>query len=250
MMKTNYHTHCYLCHHANGEIEDYIKEAVERGYDVIGMSDHGPLTNPPFPRMTKEEFEEKYLKVIDELKIKYQDKIKILKGVEIEYVEDDLDLLYYQASKLDYLILGCHYYVSKDLNRDKSAYAINTHEKLESFVKVIEKALETNLFRILAHPDIFMVSYGKQDEFSLKMCQRIIDACKKHDVLIELNANGLRSEAHNKYPNREFFELVKKNNMPVIIGSDCHNPSELEDDKIQFVRNLAKELGLQIINEI
>ena len=250
MMKTNYHTHCYLCGHATGEIEDYVKEAIKKGYKIIGISDHGPLSNPPFHRMNLVEFEEKYLKVIDELQIKYKNQIKILKGLEMEYVEDDIELLKYLRSKLDYMIFGCHYYVSKDLNGEVSSYRVDNHEKLESYVRTVEKGLETNLFRILAHPDIFMVSYNQQDEFSLKMCQRIIDACKKNNVLIEINANGLRSPKYEKYPNREFFELVKKNNMPVVIGSDCHKPELLEDEMVSYVRGLAKEIGLEIIDEI
>ena len=38
-MKTNYHTHNYRCNHADGTIEDYIKVAIEEGYDEIGISD-------------------------------------------------------------------------------------------------------------------------------------------------------------------------------------------------------------------
>ena len=86
MNKTNFHTHHYLCGHADGNASDYVLEAIKNGYTAIGISDHGPLPNPPFPRMTIQEFENIYLKDIDDSKQKYSDKIKIYKGVEIEYL--------------------------------------------------------------------------------------------------------------------------------------------------------------------
>ena len=39
----NYHTHTKLCGHAIGMSEDYVKQALERGFLEIGISDHGPI---------------------------------------------------------------------------------------------------------------------------------------------------------------------------------------------------------------
>ena len=39
-MKTNYHTHNFRCNHAIGNVEDYIKIAIEEGFDEIGTPDH------------------------------------------------------------------------------------------------------------------------------------------------------------------------------------------------------------------
>ncbi len=41
-MKNNYHTHMYLCRHATGTIEDYVKEAIRLNFDAIGFTDHAP----------------------------------------------------------------------------------------------------------------------------------------------------------------------------------------------------------------
>ena len=39
MIKTNYHSHTYLCRHAQGIPEDYIK-SIALGYEEIGISCH------------------------------------------------------------------------------------------------------------------------------------------------------------------------------------------------------------------
>ena len=41
----DYHTHHKRCHHAEGDIIDYIKSAIEKGLTEIGISDHFPMKN-------------------------------------------------------------------------------------------------------------------------------------------------------------------------------------------------------------
>jgi len=42
MQYEDWHTHNSLCKHAVGNIEDYIKSAIELDLNVIGISDHFP----------------------------------------------------------------------------------------------------------------------------------------------------------------------------------------------------------------
>ena len=39
-IKSNFHSHNYLCGHAVGTVSDYVKEAVACGLETIGISDH------------------------------------------------------------------------------------------------------------------------------------------------------------------------------------------------------------------
>ena len=41
-MIANYHTHTRWCRHADGEIEDYIREALRRGLKALAITDHVP----------------------------------------------------------------------------------------------------------------------------------------------------------------------------------------------------------------
>ena len=66
MMKTNYHTHHYLCGHAKGNVEDYVLEAIKHGFTEIGISDHGPINAIAFPRMSIDEYNNVYLKELEE----------------------------------------------------------------------------------------------------------------------------------------------------------------------------------------
>ena len=41
-MKANYHTHTVRCQHAMGRDEDYVRAALEAGFEELGFSDHMP----------------------------------------------------------------------------------------------------------------------------------------------------------------------------------------------------------------
>lgn len=257
-MKTNYHTHHYLCKHATGSVEDYVKEAIKEGFCEIGISDHGPINAEAFPRMSIEEFNNIYLKELEEAIIKYRDKIKIYKGLEIEYIEHDLEHYKGLLENLDYLILAPHYYENKRNLHPYSGYAVTTHDRLNRYVEVIEEALDTKMFKILAHPDLFMSGYRHLDSFGEECVLRIANAAIRNDVALEFNAAGIRAnkifnDTENieyVYPNDEFWKVISKTKVKVIVGSDCHQPFELNDSGFNSALELIKKYNLNVINKL
>ena len=43
----DYHTHTFLCNHATGTIEGYVKAAIDKNLVEIGISDHFPMNLLP-----------------------------------------------------------------------------------------------------------------------------------------------------------------------------------------------------------
>ena len=269
-MKTNYHTHTYLCKHAVGNVEDYIKRAIDRGYDIIGMSDHAPLT-PELAellhtrRMDQNEYFTKYLPELIEAQEKYSDKIEIFTGLEIEWFDVMKDCYPEFLKDLDYLILGQHYFLHD--GKYYSVYGQLTPEMVESYADDVCKAMETGYFRILAHPDLYCWGYPMWDDFSAEIAEKIIRCAMKNDVLLEFNANGIRncekrlrftllksedkSIVHNyAYPKKEFFELCSKLGAKVILNDDCHDPLNLDDDATAFARKLIETLNLNVVDHV
>ena len=39
----NLHTHTYRCKHAEGDVNDYCREAAKAGLSIVGISDHVPF---------------------------------------------------------------------------------------------------------------------------------------------------------------------------------------------------------------
>ena len=257
-MKTNYHTHHYLCGHAEGNVEEYILEAISNNFSEIGISDHGPINAVAFHRMNLDEFENVYLVELENAIKKYSNKIKIYKGLEIEFIRGEEEYYRELLKKVDYLILGPHYYESKKYLHGLSSYYVETKTQLEKYTQVIEEALDTKLFKILAHPDLFMYGYRHFDSFAEECTKRIVEAVVRNDVLLEFNAGGIRT---NRYfdedgnpdyavPNDGFWKVVSKMNVKVIVNSDCHKPSELNDRAFKYAEELARSYGLIIVDRL
>jgi len=269
-MKTNYHTHHELCRHAYGKTEDYVKEAIRLGFHQLGMSDHGPMPSTFMDeesyqisncdiRMSYQEYKQIYLKELETIKKKYEKQISLLKAVEIEYIEAHDE--YYQSllAELDYLALGVHYFFYEDVYYN--TFKGLNHHSIYGYAQNIEKALNTKMFKILVHPDLFMFNYKSEDqgmhyfdkhaELASKL---IIEAAIKNDVLLEINARGIQRQAKSindinsyVYPNVHFFNIVKTyENAKVIVSSDAHHPEELSGEHIDAAYRFAKLLNLNI----
>ena len=259
-MKTNFHTHHYLCGHAKGDVKDYVLEAISKGFAEIGISDHGPLPiKPPFPRMSYNEFLYVYLLDLNKNISEFGNQIKIYKGLEIEYVYGYDEFYKDLLNKLDYLNLALHYYSGdEEIMEFASSYCVSNHERLAEYTRLAVDAMNTKLFKIFVHPDIFMSGYPELDSFAISCINEIIEAAIKNNIALEFNCEGLRKGKRKAikddfdylYPNLDFWKIVSKSGAKVIIGSDCHNPKKLDDEYVELARTITNDLKLNIINSI
>ena len=256
-MKANYHTHCYLCGHAEGRVEDYVAEAVNRGLTELGISDHVPYPGDAFDeRMTYDKFYG-YIEEIDALKAKYKDKIHVLAGVESEYFPDFAPYYERIRNDLDYMILGQHFFRTD--NRNIVNCFVNVTDSLEYviYANSCVEAMKTGLYDCLCHPDLIFLNDIASDKNTRKAIDIIVDAAVKYDFVLELNANGFRRGIRKyadgdryPYPYAPLWEAVAASKVRTIIGSDCHSPSLLCDYKVAFAKDYADKLGINIISTL
>lgn len=267
-IKSNFHTHTFLCKHALGDAEDYVKRAIDLNYHTIAITDHGPF--PKFlqkiinsRRMSLDQYSEIYLDSIKMSKeLHKKDQILILSGVEIEYMDELLPLYSRFLNDLDFLILGQHYI--KVNEQYKSIYAKLTNEDLDIYANAVIKAIESGLFKIVAHPEIFMWSIDEWNDKCIEVSEKIIEAAVRNQVALELNANGIRNSLYQRketylkdgrinfpYPRVEFWELVKKyDDAIVVINDDAHAPNRLCDKYTKMLYEFADAIGLKYTDRI
>ena len=249
-MQTNYHTHHYRCGHATGDIEDYVVEAIKNGYTEIGMSCHVPFENFPEVGSHRMDFKDlsTYLAEIDHLRIKYP-QIRILKAFECEYFPNVHGYLKMLKEQTDYLILAGHYI--ERAGKYQIAFNFTKPEQLEIYVDQLEVAMKTGLFKFLAHPDIFMTSYPRWDSTCEQITHKIAKLANEYNMILELNANGLRRRAQ-PYPSKEFWSMIAKDypETKVVINSDCHRPEFLNDDYMLQARKMAEALKLNVLSQL
>lgn len=269
ILKANYHCHVALCGHAIGVTEDYVKEAINLKYKSFGMSDHGPLM--PY-MMSKEDFVYNwldrqmdyntfinvYLKDVNNSKEKYKGKINIYTGVEIEYLAKYKEYFTELKKHLDYMNLATHFfeYKGKIFNSFEDA----SFDNIMGYAQNSKAAMETGLYEIMVHPDVFMYKYKNKDginqwdETCEKVARIIIESAILNNVYLEINCGGLyKVTASNKvpgeygYPRREFWEIASEyKELKVIIGVDAHDPKQLGSQEIDTAISLAKKLNINV----
>lgn len=257
-MKSNYHTHNYRCNHAEGTVEEYILESIKEGFDEIGVSDHLPHPGKTIDNGYRMKYAElsSYVRDMDEAIKKYGHKISIKKGMECEYFSD-YGWIYeelVEKHKMDYLLLGVHFFPYKGQWLYVGEIEF-TPEILEAYVDFVIESMKSGLFKCIAHPDLFGISYLNWDEDAIKQSRRILKTAEALDMPLEVNVNGMRrpkAKYNNgqryQYPIRDFWELSKEYKVKRIIGIDAHNISDMRD--FQMGLDFCNELRLEVIDKL
>lgn len=246
---SNFHTHNYLCGHAEGTVCDYVKVAVEHGYETLGISDHfSSHCDRDFIYVNYGNLDTQYLPQFDEAQKKYGNKIRLLKGAEVAYYEGADDYYDKLRDKLDYLVLGQHGYMLHGV-RQNSFFDGLDERNVTAYCSHCVKSLSTGLFTIFAHPDVIFyrnpaVTPGMESAFD-----EMIKTAVSLGTVIELNANGIRN-ARFTYPTDLLINACLKYGAKVIVSSDCHLPRELCDKYVIRLYAYAKQAGLNVLDDI
>jgi len=253
----NYHTHTYLCRHAEGAAAAYARKALEHNMNILGISDHTPLPGNRWPevRMAMSELEE-YEEQIETARREVPE-IIILKGLECEWDPSFHSFLRDEIlgqRRFDYLIGAEHYF--KYHGEWHELGKIHTASHLRAYADILIKTMESGLFAFIAHPDGFGSGYDAWDENAASCSRDIIQAAAELDVPLEINGYGFRKTPKEtrlgprlKYPLPEFWELASSYPVRVICNSDAHRPEDVAES-IDEAREIAARCNLQVIDEI
>ena len=232
-MDYNLHTHTKRCGHASGEDEEYVLAAIKRGIETLGFSDHAPFGFPDRGEQghcIQTRDAKSYCESILALKKKYEGKIDIHLGFEMEYYPAYFDgmLSYVKSLGAEYLILGQH----AIYNGEYFVHGIsNSEEKFKEYIRCAIEAMEKGCFSYLAHPDIMQLSGN--DKLYEEEVRKLVSACARLNVPIEINLLGVRGG--RCYPTEKFWRIVGELSAPVTIGIDAHDPSAILDQEAEPV---------------
>lgn len=259
MLKTNYHTHTKRCGHAEGSDEDYVMEALGAGFTELGFSDHIMLPGFSQPNVRGDySVCADYLDSIENLKLRYRDRIKIYCGFEAEAIREYFP--YYRElienKTVDYLILGNHFSLGPS-HEIKTAFGhAPTVEALYEYRDLAVEAMRTGLFSCFAHPDYFMSEQTGFGREVLKVSRELIETAMALNIPLEINVagirNGLKTIGKNRryiYPTDQFFALAGQMGAACIIGIDAHSPRDLADeDANSLAVRFARRHGLRLVD--
>ena len=245
MKKTNYHIHTNYCDGENS-IEEMVQMAIAKGFDNIGISSHAPLMYQNDWTMPENALPQ-YFNELSQVSQKYQTKMKVFKGLEIDYYLPNHDLSPLCKSclyKLDYWIGSIHCLGLID-NGDVS-YIDDTKESLQKGIDQIyggdiKKAVcqyYTGIGEMAEkfHPDIIghidIIKKNNEDHYFFddssewyeNAWHNALDQIKKAGSILEINTGGaFRYGLRCLYPSEAILKEAIKMKIPLTINTDAHS---------------------------
>lgn len=245
-MITNYHGHTKHCKHGVGSTREHIEAAIAYGLEEVAITEHVPIKGKKLSRIDYDDFEA-FITELNELKVEYRDQIKVLSGLECEFIPEVMDDHFALKAEydIDFLVLGHHF---STLSQPGNYYfETRSHEMIDEYIENAIKGVESGYFKIFAHPDLIF-NRIEVDDYLLAKSEQLLKACEDNEIAIEINGNGLRT--NKGYPNRNFWKLAQKYNLTVVINADSHAPEEINDFGVRAAYDFAKEMGITITERL
>ena len=221
--------------------EAIILEAITRGFDSVGFSEHSFNRFSSFPYQLKVEDMDGYKNEVRALKAKYKGQLDIFCGLELDLLSD------VPTDGLDYLIGSVHSlcinggvygfdtkleptlaYISEHFGGDGMRFAKKYYETLSAL-------LQNTAVDIIGHFDIItknneagkFIDTASKEYLSCGL--EAIYAIKGRVPFFEVNTGAIgRGYRTSPYPQMEFLREFHRLGFGAVITSDCHNKIHLD----------------------
>ena len=238
-----------FCDHAEGQLEDFVKAYIEKGFSWIGTTEHMPaekdLYLPPEERargLSAKDVQHRFGQYIQEafrLKEAYKDQIQIYVGFETEgYIGAGI-----WAQKLirqyrpDYVVASVHHIHGHAFDHspeeyEKALFAMGSPENL--YNAYFDRQYE--LFRYLSpqvvgHFDLIRIfDPNYEDHFQIPSVwariERNLAFMKEHQAIFDFNLRAFAKGAKEPYICRPILKRVLELGIKVVPGDDAHSPED------------------------
>jgi histidinol-phosphatase (PHP family) len=249
MSWVNYHSHSLYCD-GKAAPEDFVKQAIDKGFPAWGYSSHAPVPFASKWNMAAEMLPE-YLNELISIKADYAGKIQVYIGLEIDYIEGlwGSKQSGLASNPLDYTIGSVHYIGQFP---DGSHFCFDGHP--EAFFKGIDLLYQNDFQRVITNyyhalmrmaeidcPDIighmdkikmhnaFHPYLNEEEKWYTSLVEETLEVIRQKGSMVEVNTRGLYK--HNPpllYPGRWVLDRIFRKKIPVVLNSDAHHPDEIE----------------------
>ncbi len=256
----DYHTHNYLCNHATGTIEDYIKSAIQLGLVEIGISDHFPMELLPehfhIYAMRLNDFPS-YIDEIKQLKFKYKDQIKVKISSEVDFFPEAFngyrEMVTPFLNDFDYIIGSIHAIPWKnhdaipvdELEAVPLIRELGVDNFFLEYYDNLLKMVKSDFYHIVGHLDL-PKKYGLHPQNSDVIWEKVLDVLDRIEssgMAVEINTSGLKRKAKQIYPSEDIIKELIRRKIPITLGSDAHSPQAI-GFKFEEIIEKTKQWGL------
>lgn len=234
------HVHTHLCHHATGDMEEYVVAGIEKGLSCLIFLEHFEIGISYFEStwLTEEDFSF-YFEEGKRLAEKYRDKIIVKTGVEVGYNPDFVNQTVHFLKKYSWARIALSYHYLRTDN-DHVNMVSRRHDNLEAMAEIginqvatayysgLLEAIEIIPASVICHLDAVLRHYPGMTFSSqhIKLIDRLLERMKEKNMALEINTSGF-SHRNEPYPSFSFISKAQKMGIELVAGSDAHCPENV-----------------------
>ena len=255
--KSNLHTHCTFCD-GRSTMEEMVQAAIGAGFVSIGFSSHCH-TGYSFDSCQVNDVEG-YFSELERLKAKYEGKIQIFKGFELESRVDG-EVRPTIDPRCDFTLGAVHLfrtpkgilpvdYTAQAWLEALSAFG-SLDALLENYLDEILSFAEESPFDIVAHLDLFTKfnektrTFDEKDSHYQSLVLSYVDRIAKTGKIFEVNTGAMaRGYRSIPYPAPFILKRLLKLKAPIIISSDSHQADTISFAFVQ-TEQMLKDMGFK-----
>ena len=246
---TNYHTHTTWCDGADSP-EEVVLSAIEKGFSEIGFSSHAMLPGTLLDWALDSGRAVAYAAEIRSLAAKYAGRIRVLCGVEADYLPgiSDPDRSTYAFMSPDYIIGSVHFVTASDGGQvcvDKSpeslASGIRDHfgGDVEAYVRAYFRQqcdmAERFDFDVVGHLDLVRKFNARNPYFDegaawyREALEGVADAIAATGKIVEVNTGAIsRGWMDDAYPSTALRAMLRERGVRFILSADAHSAAAID----------------------
>ncbi|MFB6266106.1 MAG: PHP domain-containing protein [Halodesulfurarchaeum sp.] len=236
-MDADYHVHST---YSDGSfIHWMVGAAADAGLEGVGIADHATVSDRPAVKRHKRKTGfnldltyERRRRAIAELRAEYE--IDVYDAVEIDYKPADEDAIerFLEGAGFDYAIGSVHEVDGHNVHEvepfaDRSRAA--RRDVVEAYFDDLEALVRSELFEIVAHPDIIERNEALRGLATEEDYRRIAGALADSRSIPEINAGRIDHEYGQYHPNESFLDVLLEHDLAITAGSDAHKPQKVRD---------------------
>ena len=249
VLPPDYHTHTFLCKHAEGAPVDYAFHGARRRLAALAATDHCPMPGgyDPEHRMGIDQFPD-YVRLVETAG--EVSPIPLLFGIEVdwvpEYAEDVKDWVARQG--FDLVLGSVHfldYWAFDDPAQRYLWESADVAGVWRRYFDMLRRMVEMRLCTVVAHFDL-PKKFGRRPPPGVQkeIVLPVLDVIAETGLAIEINTSGLFHPVGEVYPSPEILSWVGERKIPVTFGSDAHTPERV-GTAFDLAVTLARECGVR-----
>ena len=215
-------------------ILSYCGVAESRGVREMGITEHDRYLDKIDVAAFQEAREE-------------SDEVSLRLGIEIDFVPGQEERMESDATALpyDYVIGSVHRVDGDEVDRatDQGIYErYDTYELYAAYYRNVREAALSGRFEVIGHPDLIKIFRHYPERDITPLLEETADAVAEADVVVDVNAAGLRKPVGEIYPSKKFLEMFHRRGVPIILSSDAHVPNEVAagyDKSLKLVHDVG-----------